>query len=103
MRLEDTIVLVTLDRRNALVVAELFDQDAGRFVAVSASDTPEGIMAAQGSGAVALSRAGGAVMNIDIGGGTTKVILCRDGDAEETTAGLEMTMPESAFRQAEHR
>jgi ethanolamine utilization protein EutA len=43
-------------------------------------------MAAYGSGAVALSETRGAVMNIDIGGGTTKVVICRDGRAAELMA-----------------
>jgi ethanolamine utilization protein EutA len=77
---------VALERRNARVVAELFAQDAGRFVAVSAGDNLEAVMAAHGSGAIALSQRVGGVMNIDIGGGTTKVVICRDGQADEVMA-----------------
>jgi ethanolamine utilization protein EutA len=70
-------------RRNARAIAELFALEAGRFVAVSAGDNLEATMAAHGSGAIGLSRSRGAVMNIDIGGGTTKVAVCRDGVATE--------------------
>ena len=77
---------VALERHNARAVAELFAQDAGRFVAVSAGDNLEAVMAAHGSGAIALSQRIGGVMNIDIGGGTTKVVICRDGRADEVMA-----------------
>ena len=77
---------VALERRNARAVADLFAQDAGRFVAVSAGDNLEAVMAAHGSGAIALSQRVGGVMNIDIGGGTTKVVVCRDGQADEVMA-----------------
>src|SRR6266513_5931566 len=72
---------VALLRENARAIAELFAEDAGRFVAVSAGDNLEATMAAHGSGAVQLSESRGGVMNIDIGGGTTKVVNCRDGRA----------------------
>jgi ethanolamine utilization protein EutA len=77
---------VALLRDNARAIAELFAAEAGRFVAVSAGDNLEATMAAHGSGAVALSHARGAVMNVDIGGGTTKVVICRDGRAAELMA-----------------
>lgn len=77
---------VALDRRNARAVADLFAAEAGRFVAVSAGDNLEAALAANGSGAVALSERGGPVLNIDIGGGTTKVAVCRDGAVEGVMA-----------------
>jgi len=77
---------VALLRENARAIAELFASEAGRFVAVSAGDNLEATMAAHGSGAVALSQTRGAVMNVDIGGGTTKVVICRDGRAAELMA-----------------
>jgi ethanolamine utilization protein EutA len=43
-------------------------------------------MAAHGSGAVLLSQTRGAVMNVDIGGGTTKVVICRSGHTAELMA-----------------
>jgi ethanolamine utilization protein EutA len=77
---------VALLRENARAIAELFASEAGRFVAVSAGDNLEATMAAHGSGAVALSQARGGVMNVDIGGGTTKVVVCRDGRASDLMA-----------------
>jgi ethanolamine utilization protein EutA len=74
---------VALLRRNARTIAELFAAEAGRFVAVSAGDRLEATMAAHGSGAVALSETRGPVMNVDIGGGTTKVAVCRAGRVDE--------------------
>jgi ethanolamine utilization protein EutA len=78
---------VALLRQNARSIADLFAAEAGRFVAVSAGDNLEATMAAHGSGAVARSANGqGGVMNIDIGGGTTKVVICRAGHAAELMA-----------------
>ena len=78
---------VAVRRHNARAIADLFAQDAGKFVAVSAGDGLEATMAAHGSGAVDESeRTHGVVMNIDIGGGTSKVAICRGGRALEVTA-----------------
>jgi ethanolamine utilization protein EutA len=77
---------VALLRHNARLIADLFAEEAGRFVAVSAGDNLEATMAAHGSGAVALSESDGPVMNLDIGGGTTKVVICRNGTTEELMA-----------------
>ena len=78
---------VAVRRRNARAIADLFAQEAGKFVAVSAGDGLEATMAAHGSGAVGESeRVRGVVMNIDIGGGTSKVALCQAGRTLEVTA-----------------
>lgn len=78
---------VAVRRQNARAVAELFSDQAGKFVAVSAGDALETVMAAHGSGAVARSEANGeTVMNIDIGGGTSKIALCRAGEVAALTA-----------------
>jgi ethanolamine utilization protein EutA len=77
---------VALLRDNARAIADLFAEEAGRFVAVSAGDNLEASMAAHGSGAVELSRARTGVMNVDIGGGTTKVVICRNGATAELMA-----------------
>jgi ethanolamine utilization protein EutA len=77
---------VALLRDNARAIADLFAAEAGRFVAVSAGDNLEATMAAHGSGAVAMSANGGAVMNVDIGGGTTKVVICRSGHVADLMA-----------------
>ncbi|HYY24876.1 MAG TPA: ethanolamine ammonia-lyase reactivating factor EutA [Candidatus Udaeobacter sp.] len=78
---------VAVRRRNARAIGELFAQEAGKFVAVSAGDGLEATMAAHGSGAVAHSaRTGGVVLNIDIGGGTSKFALCNNGKVQEVSA-----------------
>jgi ethanolamine utilization protein EutA len=77
---------VALLRDNARAIADLFAQEAGKFVAVSAGDNLEATMAAHGSGCVKLSETRGGVMNLDIGGGTTKVVICRDGRTAELMA-----------------
>jgi ethanolamine utilization protein EutA (predicted chaperonin) len=78
---------VAVRRRNARAIAELFAQEAGKFVAVSAGDGLEATMAAHGSGAAAHSaKTGGVVLNIDIGGGTSKLALCNNGKVQEVSA-----------------
>lgn len=72
---------VALLRQNARAIADLFAEEAGRFVAVTAGDYLEALMAAHGSGAVELSlhEPSSAIMHVDIGGGTTKLIVCIGG------------------------
>ncbi len=78
---------VAVRRRNARAIAELFAQEAGKFVAVSAGDGLEATMAGHGSGAVAHSgKLGGVVLNVDIGGGTSKFALCNNGKVQEVSA-----------------
>ena len=78
---------VAVRRRNARAIAELFAEEAGKFVAVSAGDGLEATMAAHGSGAVAHSgKIGGVVLNIDIGGGTSKFAVCNNGKVQEVSA-----------------
>src|SRR6266853_1887000 len=68
-------------------IGELFARQAGKLVAVSAGDNLETVMAAYGSGAVARSiRDGAAVMNVDVGGGTSKIAVCYDGAVAAITA-----------------
>jgi ethanolamine utilization protein EutA (predicted chaperonin) len=74
-------------RRNARPIAELFAAQAGKFVCASAGPNLEGIMAANGSGAAFLSRNPvQTVLNVDIGGGTSKLALVRDGEVLATAA-----------------
>jgi ethanolamine utilization protein EutA len=78
---------VAVRRRNARAIGELFAQEAGKFVAVSAGDGLEATMAAHGSGAVAHSaKTGGVVLNIDVGGGTSKFAVCNNGKVQEVSA-----------------
>jgi ethanolamine utilization protein EutA len=72
-------------RDNARKIAELFSDEAGRFVCATAGPNLETIMAAHGSGAVLKSREEGLrVLNIDVGGGTTKVSMIDDGRIRRT-------------------
>src|SRR5262245_23143875 len=78
---------VALLRQNARAIADLFAAEAGRFVAVSAGDNLEATMAAHGSGAVQRSaEADGTILNVDIGGGTTKLAVCQAGRVREQAA-----------------
>ena len=78
---------VAVRRRNARKIGELFARQAGKMVAVSAGDSLETVMAAHGSGAVARSiRDKATVMNVDVGGGTSKIAVCVDGRVIDLTA-----------------
>ena len=78
---------VAARRSNSRAIGEIFALEAGKMVAVSAGDSLETIMAAHGSGAVARSlRDRTTVMNIDIGGGTSKIAICSDGRVIAQTA-----------------
>jgi ethanolamine utilization protein EutA len=78
---------VAVRRRNARKIGELFAGQAGKLVAVSAGDNLETVMAAYGSGAAARSiRDSSTVMNVDIGGGTSKIAVCADGKVIGLTA-----------------
>ncbi len=78
---------VAVQRTNARAIGDLFSRQAGKMVAVTAGDRLEAIMACHGSGAVALSvREQVPVLNIDIGGGTTKIAVSVDGKVVTQTA-----------------
>jgi ethanolamine utilization protein EutA len=74
-------------RTNAHAIADLFADTAGKFVCASAGHNLESILAANGSGSVAASKnPAQTVLNVDIGGGTTKFALVTDGQIIETAA-----------------
>ncbi|MEA2825407.1 MAG: ethanolamine utilization protein EutA [Alphaproteobacteria bacterium] len=78
---------VAVRRKNARAIADLFAAQTGRLVAVSAGDSLETVMAAYGSGAVQRSaRDRAVVMNVDIGGGTSKIAVCAGGKVVDLTA-----------------
>jgi ethanolamine utilization protein EutA len=78
---------VAVRRQNARSIGELFARQAGKMVAVSAGDSLESVMAAHGSGAVARSiRDQARVMNVDVGGGTSKIAICCEGRVRDVTA-----------------
>jgi ethanolamine utilization protein EutA (predicted chaperonin) len=74
-------------RTNARAIADLFASEAGKFVCASAGHNLEAIMAAHGSGAAALSKSPSkTVLNVDVGGGTSKLAIIQNGEILETAA-----------------
>lgn len=76
-----------LKRHNARAIAAMFAAETGKFVTASAGHHLEAVLAANGSGTVARSRRDGqTLLNVDIGGGTTKLALVQDGEILGTAA-----------------
>jgi ethanolamine utilization protein EutA len=76
-----------LKRPNARALAGLLAGESGRFICVCAGHHLEAALAAHGSGAVALSEAlAGRVLNMDVGGGTSKFALADRGVLVGTAA-----------------
>ena len=76
-----------LKKENARPVAEFFAQESGKFICATAGPNHEALLAAYGCGAVALSKdKKSAVLNVDVGGGTSKFSLIRDGVVTDTAA-----------------
>ena len=76
-------------KENAEAIAALFAQEGGKFVCATAGPNLEAIMAACGSGALGRSVEDGAsptLMNVDVGGGTAKVAVLREGQIIDTAA-----------------
>ena len=74
-------------RHNAARIVELFSGQMGRFVVATAGPNYEAILAAHGSGAVELSdRRLKTVMNVDVGGGTSKIAVIRRGEVVKTAS-----------------
>jgi ethanolamine utilization protein EutA len=74
-------------KENAEAIVALFAEQAGKFVCATAGPNLEALMAAYGSGSVDLSRSTGrTVLNVDVGGGTTKLSLVQKGEVVETAA-----------------
>jgi ethanolamine utilization protein EutA len=78
---------VAARRRNARRIGEIFSAQAGKFVSASAGDGLETLISAHGSGAAGLSKTlQEPVLNVDVGGGTTKLALCVNGKVVDMTA-----------------
>jgi ethanolamine utilization protein EutA len=76
-----------LRRDNAQAIGELLAEIGGEFVCATAGHHMEAMLAAYGSGAAGVSHDRGLrVLNIDIGGGTTKLALIDHGRVLETAA-----------------
>jgi ethanolamine utilization protein EutA len=84
------VVVITgeaLNKENAQPIAELFARESGKFICASAGPHHEALLAAHGCGAVAVSRAANStVLNVDVGGGTSKLSIIRDGVVSATGA-----------------
>jgi len=84
------VVILTgeaLRRRNARAIAAVVSEHAGDLVCASAGHHMEAMLAAYGSGAVRASRRDHSrLLNVDIGGGTTKLTLVEDGRIAATAA-----------------
>lgn len=84
------VVILTgeaLRRRNAELIASVVSERAGDLVCATAGHHMEAMLAAYGSGAVLASHRGGArLLNVDIGGGTTKLTLLDSGRIVATAA-----------------
>src|SRR5688572_10177598 len=76
-----------LRRENAQAIGELLAEVGGEFVCATAGHHMEAMLAAYGSGAAKVSHDRGMrVLNVDIGGGTTKLALIEHGRVERTAA-----------------
>jgi ethanolamine utilization protein EutA len=76
-----------LRRENAQAIGELLAEIGGEFVCATAGHHMEAMLAAYGSGAAQASHDRGMrVLNVDIGGGTTKLALIEHGRVLETAA-----------------
>ncbi|MDE2050069.1 MAG: ethanolamine ammonia-lyase reactivating factor EutA [Gammaproteobacteria bacterium] len=76
-----------LRRENAEAIAAIISEHAGDFVCATAGHHMEAMLAAFGSGAVRVSaQSGKRLLNIDIGGGTTKLALVEGGRVAGTAA-----------------
>ncbi len=84
------VVLLTgeaLRRANAENIAHVIAHKGGEFLSASAGHHMESNLAAHGSGAVELSGMDSScVLNVDIGGGTTKLALVLNGVLAQTAA-----------------
>ena len=84
------VVILTgeaLRRRNAELIASVVSERAGDLVCKTAGHHMEAMLAAYGSGAVRMSHEHGLrLLNVDIGGGTTKLTLVDSGRITATAA-----------------
>jgi ethanolamine utilization protein EutA len=77
----------TAKKENAEWIVSALAGEAGKFVAATAGPNFESVLAAYGSGAVTRSAdTGKTIMNVDIGGGSSNIAICKDGRVVDTTA-----------------
>ncbi|HWO43804.1 MAG TPA: ethanolamine ammonia-lyase reactivating factor EutA [Candidatus Eisenbacteria bacterium] len=76
-----------LKKENAQPIVEFFAKYSGKFICAAAGHNHEALLAAYGCGAVDLSKSEHkTVLNVDMGGGTTKFSLIEDGVVTQTAS-----------------
>jgi len=89
-KIDTGVVILTgeaLRRENAQGIAAILSEQGGEFVTATAGHHMESMLAAYGSGAARVSSdEGKRILNIDIGGGTTKLGLVEKGKVIATAA-----------------
>src|SRR5919197_4136202 len=76
-----------LKKENAQPIVEYFAKYSGKFICAAAGHNHEALLAAYGCGAVDLSRSEHkTVLNVDMGGGTTKFSLIEHGGVTQTAS-----------------
>ena len=78
-------------KENTAAIINLLAEDVGKFVCAAAGPNLEAVLAAHGSGAVkhSLKHTHGGhqtILNVDVGGGTSKIAIVREGQVLETCA-----------------
>ncbi|MFW9846809.1 MAG: ethanolamine ammonia-lyase reactivating factor EutA, partial [Candidatus Thorarchaeota archaeon] len=77
----------TARKENAEEIVEALAGESGKFVAATAGPNFEAVLAAHGAGAVMKSAENGhTIMNVDIGGGSSNIAVCKDGRVISTAA-----------------
>jgi ethanolamine utilization protein EutA len=75
------------NKQNAEEIVTTIADESGKFVAATAGPNYEAVLAAYGSGAVSKSlESGKIIMNVDVGGGSSNIAICRKGQITETAA-----------------
>lgn len=89
-QIDTGVVILTgeaIQRDNARMIADLLASHGGNFVCASAGHNMEALLAAYGSGAARLSYERNCrILNVDIGGGTTKFTVVEKGRVLDTAA-----------------
>lgn len=89
-QIDTGVVILTgeaLRRRNAEAITRVLAERGGELVTATAGHHMEAMLAAYGSGAARVSYDSGLrILNVDVGGGTTKLALVEDGRVTATAA-----------------
>jgi len=82
-QIDSGVVILTgeaLRRQNAQAISDLLAENGGEFVCAAAGHHLEAMLAAYGSGAARVSHdEGKRILNVDVGGGTTKLAVVEGG------------------------